>query len=186
MEVIQKPSPNFGVGRLNYKIEAIVIHIMDGTLQGTDSWFATPASQVSSHYGIGLNGEVHQYVKEENTAWHAGRVSSPTWSLYKPGVNPNSYTIGIEHEGKADTIWTDAMKKSSSCLIRDLCKRYNIPIDREHIVGHYQIFSQKPNCPGINKNIINELILLAKDGKPTLQDALAKLEEGITMLKSII
>ena len=39
----------------NFKPELIVLHIMDGTLSGTDSWFADPSSQVSSHYGIGLN-----------------------------------------------------------------------------------------------------------------------------------
>jgi N-acetyl-anhydromuramyl-L-alanine amidase AmpD len=41
---------------------------MDGTLAGTDAWFTNPASQVSAQYGIGKNGEVHQYVKEEDTA----------------------------------------------------------------------------------------------------------------------
>ncbi len=60
MEIIQKKSPNFWVGRKGYRPEAIVIHIMDGTLVGTDSWFANHTSQVSSHYGIGKNGEVHQ------------------------------------------------------------------------------------------------------------------------------
>jgi N-acetyl-anhydromuramyl-L-alanine amidase AmpD len=74
MEIIQKKSPNFWVGRKGYRPEAIVIHIMDGTLIGTDSWFANHTSQVSAHYGIGKNGEIHQYVQENDTACTRVRV----------------------------------------------------------------------------------------------------------------
>jgi N-acetylmuramoyl-L-alanine amidase len=81
--------------------EAIVIHVMAGSLAGTDSWFASAESQVSAHYGIGKNGEVHQYVEEENTAFHAGTVDRPSWPLIKKAtnksfINPNLYTIGIQ------------------------------------------------------------------------------------------
>jgi N-acetylmuramoyl-L-alanine amidase len=72
MNIKQIPSPNFVVGRGSQKPEIIVIHIMAGTLIGTDSHFSSPFSQVSTHYGIGFNGEVHQYVKEEDTAWGNG------------------------------------------------------------------------------------------------------------------
>ncbi len=185
--IIQRPSPNFGVGRVGYKPEAIVVHCMDGTLAGTDAWFANPASQVSSHYGIGTNGEVHQYVQESNTAWHAGRVQNPTFSLYKgASVNPNWYSIGIEHEGNADTVWSTAMKQASANLIKDICSRYNIPIDRNHIIGHYQVFSGKPNCPATNKAIIDELITLAQgQSVDKLTLAKAKIQEGLDLLKSL-
>src|SRR5205814_10677286 len=66
---------NFRSGRApGFKPEAVVIHIMDGTLTGTDSWFNNPQAQVSAHYGIGRGGEVHQYVDEKDTAFHAGTV----------------------------------------------------------------------------------------------------------------
>jgi hypothetical protein len=45
-------SPNFTRGRKAFKPEAIVIHIMEGTLSGTDSWFASKASQVSATVSI--------------------------------------------------------------------------------------------------------------------------------------
>ena len=189
LNIAWKGSPNFWDNRKNYKPEAIVIHIMDGTLGGTDSWFASPQSQVSSHYGIGQTGEIHQYVKEECAAWHAGSVNSPSWNLLKPNINPNYYTIGIEHEGKPDTVWPDAMKKSSAALIRDICQRWNIPIDRDHIIGHYQIDGvRKPNCPAYNKAIIDELISLAK--AETSQEKLARglklIAEGLQLLKEAI
>lgn len=96
-------SPNRDKGREGFRPEAIVIHIMEGTLQGTDAWFSNEESGVSAHYAIGKYGESHQYVGESDRAWHAGRIVSPTWRLLKPDINPNWYTIGIEHEGREDT-----------------------------------------------------------------------------------
>jgi len=152
-------SPNRTIGRGNYRPEAVVIHIMEGTLHGTDTWFKTPASKVSAHYGVGKNGEVHQYVDELNTAWHAGRVVNPTWALIKKGVNPNLYTVGIEHEGHANSKWTDEMYNASALLISAICQRWGIILDRNHIVGHHEIYAPK-TCPGLVVSL-DKLILLA-------------------------
>lgn len=160
--IIWKGSPNFIRGRGGYRPEAVVIHIMAGTLTGTDAHFANPASQVSAHYGIGKQGQIHQYVKEEDTAFHVGTVDRPTWALIKPGVNPNLYCIGIEHEGQATDIWTEELKAASASMVRDICQRWQIPIDRDHIIGHYQIRASKPNCPAVDKRIIDEIIARAK------------------------
>ena len=94
MCIIDIPSPNFSEGRRGCDPELIVIHIMEGTLAGTDHWFRNPESKVSAHYGIGANGEIHRYVRESDTAWHAGRVYDPQWSLIRRAaagkfVNPN-------------------------------------------------------------------------------------------------
>ncbi|MDH3638577.1 MAG: N-acetylmuramoyl-L-alanine amidase [Gammaproteobacteria bacterium] len=153
-------SPNFTVGRRGYQPEAIVIHIMAGTLAGTDSWFSQKQSQVSAHYGVGIGGQIHQYVDESDSAWHAGRRYVPTWTLIKDGVNPNLYTIGLEHEGHADDTWPEAMYDASARLVKDICLRWGIPIDRRHIVGHREIYSRK-TCPG-NKVDLNKLVRLAK------------------------
>ncbi len=159
--MIQKPSPNFKVGRSGYKPEIIVIHIMAGTLAGTDSWFGSPVSQVSATYGIGLNGEVHQYVQDEDTAWAQGRVSNPTFKLYKPDVNPNLYCLSIEHEGYDLSNAPITQLNASVALIRGLAMKWGIPIDRDHIIGHYQIFDKKPNCPATNKSIIDTIVSMA-------------------------
>ena len=152
-----RPSPNFS-SREGFKPEAVVLHIGEGSLEAIASHFKSPTSQVSAHYGVGHNGEVDQYVKEEKSAWHAGQTDRPTWKLLKPNKNPNWYTIGIEHEGYFDEEWPEAQKIASANLIKDICKRWNIPIDREHIIGHYEIKKTKPNCPAKNKGIIDELI----------------------------
>lgn len=163
MSIVTKLSPNFTAGRKNYTPFAIVVHIMDGTLAGTDSWFSNPASKVSAHYGVGQQGEVHQYVMETDSAWHAGRVYNPSWALIKTVndqyINPNYYTIGIEHEGKGDTPWTAAMYAASAALIRDIADRWHIPLDRQHVVGHHEIYGVK-TCPGTQVNL-DKLIALA-------------------------
>ncbi len=185
MNIIKKPTTNFYAGRSGQKPEAIVIHIMEGTLPGTDSWFANPASQVSSHYGVGKTGEVHQYVEEADTAWHAGVVSGSVWPLLKQSPNPNFYTIGIEHEGRYFDVWPEAQKKASAELIYNACKRWNIPLDRLHVIGHYELRSTKPNCPALNKAIIDELIELAKKfGLPSpVEEGIKKIEEGLALIK---
>lgn len=177
------PSPNFNRGRQNYKPIAIVIHIMQGTLQGTGTWFSQPSSQVSAHYGVGKSGEIHRYVMETDVAWHAGRVTDPDWKyLIKAGngnvVDPNLYTIGIEHEGNADSAWTDEMYNSSSALIADIAARWNIPLDRDHIIGHHQIYAVK-SCPG-EKVDLDQLIALAskKQKDPVSKDYNVRSDAG--------
>lgn len=194
IQKIWKKSPNFWSGRKDYKPELIVIHIMDGTLAGTDSWFANPAAQVSAHYGIGKNGEVHHYVKEEDAAWHAGRVDTPSAKLVKANVNPNLYTIGIEHEGKSNESWSDEMKQASALLIREICQRWQIPIDRNHVIGHYQIYSKKPDCPARDKKIIDELVALANQqssdqqliNPSKVEEGIKKIEEGLALIKQAL
>jgi N-acetyl-anhydromuramyl-L-alanine amidase AmpD len=180
MNITSVLSPNFIQGRRTYRPEAIVIHIMEGTLKGTDSWFGSSISQVSAHYGIGVGGEVHQYVEESDTAWHAGRIHDPTWSLIKKTadgmyINPNFYTIGIEHEGDAESEWTEAMYNTSAELIRGICQRWSIPADRLHIIGHHEIYSLK-TCPGFKVDI-NKLIALVTGSVPVVNGEISKTEK---------
>ncbi len=157
----QVPSPNFGE-RNNYKPEIIVIHIMDGTLLGTDSWFQTPISKVSSHYGIGFTGEIHQYVQDEKAAWTQGYHEGATFKLHKPGINPNLYCLSIENEGRnlvnAPTVHINALVGQ----IKALAARWDIPIDRSHIIGHYEVDPvRKPNCPTSDRIFLDKIVAMA-------------------------
>ncbi len=175
MNIINKPSPNFYTGRRGHKPEAIVIHIMQGTLYGTDSWFQSTLSKASAHYGIGKMGQIHQYVNEKDAACHAGRVNSPTWSLIKQNenglyVSPDYYTIGIEHEGDFNTDWSDEMYQASSCLIKAISHRWDIPVDRKHLIGYHEIYSLK-KCLGTAVDI-NKLIAMANDNVELINQSL--------------
>ena len=120
-------SPNYSSGRTSY--EFVLIHTMQGSYNGTKSWFQNTASNVSSHYIIrSSDGEVTQMVEHRNTAWHAGCY--------------NGRSIGLEHEGFiADPArwYTDAMYRESAKLTRWICQRHNIPMTRARIVGHVEI-----------------------------------------------
>ena len=142
------PSPNHSALK-GYKFIAIVDHIMSGTLAGTDSWFQNPASKVSSHFGVGKNGEIHQYVDTDYPAWANGTANNPNWSLLKSGVNPNYYTISIEHEGESGDVMPEAQYQATLSLHRWLIKEIGIEVSTDTIIGHYRIDSvNKANCPG--------------------------------------
>jgi len=135
-------SPNYTGGRTS-KIDTVVIHWMAGTLAGTDATFANRNSQVSAHYGI-ENYTIHQYVKESDTAWHA--------------LQANSRSIGIEHSAAPSRNATQSTIDTSAKLVADICKRYNIPIDRTHIIKHSEVVATQ--CPGTIP--VDEIIKKAK------------------------
>ncbi|MCF6097104.1 N-acetylmuramoyl-L-alanine amidase [Thermovorax subterraneus] len=148
MDIKWTPSPNFTKGRNGKKIIAIVDHITAGYMPGCLNWLCNPRAKASAHYLVTRDGSIYQLVKDENTAWHAGNVKKPSWKLYD-GSNPNYYTIGIEHEGFPHEGLTEAQYQASLMLHRFLVKRFEIPIDEEHIIGHHKIDGvRKANCPG--------------------------------------
>lgn len=162
---------NFRAGRPSHlAIDTLVIHIIDGSLAACDATFLDNTLEVprSAHYAIARNGDVHQYVDERDTAFHAGKIVEPTWTGLKRGVNgafinPNFYSIGIEHEGRANDDWPDAMYAASAELIRALVARHPglRPLTRRNFVMHREIRADK-SCPGHVMDI-NRLLLLATD-----------------------
>jgi len=142
--VPNKHSPRRGT------IIAIVDHIMAGTLAGTDTWFENPANQVSAHYGVGKGGEIHKYVRDGDEAWHSGVVNAPTAAivLARPGVDPNWYTIGIEHEGMSGDALTEEQYQATLWLHKALIGAYGIAADPDHIIGHHTINADHAGCPG--------------------------------------
>jgi N-acetylmuramoyl-L-alanine amidase len=139
---------NFRPGRpLALKPEAIVIHIAVGSLGSVDAQFNDPESHVSAHYCVGKKGEIHQYVVETDTAFHAGIVVNPTWPLLKIDMNPNFYTIGIEHEGLPDDVWPELQINTSAALVGEIARRWDIALDDLHVIRHHQIRASK-TCPG--------------------------------------
>jgi N-acetylmuramoyl-L-alanine amidase len=126
-----------------------VVHTTDGTYDSAASWFANPRSGVSAHYLVGLDGRVAQLVDEADTAHHAGRIRDPTASLVDE-PNPNLYTIGIEFEDGGYPLGVDrpdAQYAAGAALISGIAARWGIPLDRDHVIGHREVFAAK-DCPG--------------------------------------
>jgi hypothetical protein len=162
---------NFRAGRANHQVEALVIHLIDGSQVGCDATFLDPALEipVSAHYSISKTGVIHQYVQEQDTAFHAGKLVRPAWPGLKTGagggfVNPNLYTVGIEHEGRPNDDWPDAMYAASAALLRDIVARHpGIGALSERTVAlHRQIRADK-SCPGFKFDLHR---LLAEAARP--------------------
>jgi N-acetyl-anhydromuramyl-L-alanine amidase AmpD len=111
--VTQRPSPNHYAGRQGQRVAYITLHVMAGGLPGTDATFAKSSSRASSHYGVGADGTVSQYVSELDGSWADGsRIS-------------NLRSISIEHAGGlAGYVNTDACVSASARLCADIARRY--------------------------------------------------------------
>ncbi len=134
-------------------INKIVVHITDGQpkIEGTISWFQNPDQTIngkhihtSAHYVVGQAGEVVQMVRHQDIAYHAN------------SANPDS--IGIEHVARSPHEWkktdpglnpTDAEYCASAALVRWLCNEFNLPMDRDHIMGHSEAdpHTTHTDCP---------------------------------------
>jgi hypothetical protein len=156
-EFIGCSASNFCKGRpFGFRPEAIVLHIMDVDFADGEAAFRNPASCKSAHYGVSREGEVHQYVDENDSAFHAGIVVNPKWDLLKPRVNPNFYTIGIEHECLAGQQCTKDQLWASAQLIGEIADRWAIALDDRHIIGH-QLIRASRQCPG-SALVVSELL----------------------------
>lgn len=123
---IWKESPNFGYDTVGQhgRPQAITGIVMHGTAGGgAVSWFQNPASKVSAHYVVDVDGLVTQCVRDDDVAWHAGEVTAN--STYA-GTDPNRYTIGIEHvrDTTNSSPLTAAQQAASSALVTDLRRRH--------------------------------------------------------------
>lgn len=109
------------------EVDYIVIHDTEATWETTLQLVQDP-TYVSWHYSLrSADGHVAQHVATKDVGWHAGN-----WYV-------NAKSIGLEHEGfltDPDAWYTEAMYRSSARLVRHLAARYDIPLDRHHIIGH--------------------------------------------------
>lgn len=81
-------SPNVG-GMITPKF--LVMHFTAiNSMKGVVSWFRNPASKVSCHLNVDLDGSIVQMVPLNVKAWHAGK------SQWRGHTDLNAYSIGIE------------------------------------------------------------------------------------------
>ncbi|WP_433870279.1 N-acetylmuramoyl-L-alanine amidase [Saccharopolyspora sp. CA-218241] len=123
------------------RIDSIVIHDTELSYQATISAFQNPASGSAAHYVVrSSDGQITQMIPTKDMAWQAG-----SWDR-------NITSIGIEHEGWAaegGTWYTEKMYRSSAKLVRHLADKYDIPLDREHIIGHDEVSAETPAKAGL-------------------------------------
>ncbi|HEV7454219.1 MAG TPA: N-acetylmuramoyl-L-alanine amidase [Candidatus Saccharimonadales bacterium] len=118
------------------KIKYIIIHDTEGSYDSAINHFIDTHSYVSGNYIIrSSDGAITEMVRPSDVSWGAG-----DWYV-------NMHAINIEHEGVAaqGAAWyTEAMYQSSATLVRYLAQKYDIPLDRQHIIGHGDVPTLSP------------------------------------------
>jgi hypothetical protein len=110
-------------------VRLVVVHVAEGSYGGTVGWFRNRRARASANYVVGRDGRIAHMVPNSNVAWHAGNG----WV--------NLHSIGIEHEGYAELegTFTDAEYRASAQLLAALLRRYHLPADRGHVIGHNEV-----------------------------------------------
>ena len=142
MEIIDKLlqiNPYSRSGEKQNKIQYIVIHWVGNantSATANRNYFnnlaKTHSTSASSHYIIGLNGEIIRCIPDNEVAFHSGSYSM------------NRKSIGIEDchpdwNGKfADDTYNALVE-----LCADLCKKYGISIN--NVIRHYDVTGK--SCP---------------------------------------
>ena len=112
------------------KITNIVIHNTEASYETTLKLVTDP-TYLSWQYSLrSSDGHIAQHLEPQDVGWHAGN-----WYV-------NSHSIGLEHEGFAATgaqWFSEPMYRSSARLVKYLARKYDIPLDMQHIFGHDQI-----------------------------------------------
>ena len=93
---------------------------------------------VSAHFLIRRDGELIQFVRCADRAWHAG-VSS-----WRGRDRCNDYSIGIEVEGTDDVPYAAAQYTMLARLLQALARRYPIAA----AVGHSDVAPGRKTDPG--------------------------------------
>ena len=110
-------------------VRLIVVHETEGSYDATVAWFRNPKARAAAHYVVGRDGRIAHMVANDHPAWHAGNSYV------------NAHSIGVENEGlvEVDGTVTDAEYRASAKLVASLLKRYHLPADRGHVIGHDQV-----------------------------------------------
>lgn len=97
-----RPVPNCTKGG-QQSVRGVVLHIMQGTLDGSDSWFRNTKAQASAHFGVGIDGRIFQWVDTADRAW-AQADGNRDW-------------LSIEHEGHAGDKLTEKQLAATARIV---------------------------------------------------------------------
>ncbi|HEX9841549.1 MAG TPA: peptidoglycan recognition family protein [bacterium] len=136
-------------------IKGLILHTPEETADahpGTPLYFAQPDKSASTQYFASYLGFIWQMVPENVAAIANGVLGKPYPAWANPGQSLNRQTTNIEIEGRAASI-AQTMPRGSGqwkavvnwCAY--ICKKYGIPADRAHIIGHYEVANNRSD-PG--------------------------------------
>lgn len=114
----------------SFPVNFVVIHDIEGTAQAGLNVFQDVQSGVSIHYIVDTDGTVYQLLHDNDIAYHAGNY----WY--------NQRAVGVEHVGydaKGYQWYNATQYLASARLVAYLLKKYNLPLDHNHVIGHSDV-----------------------------------------------
>ena len=139
------PSPNFNDRPDGIEINSIIIHYTGmKTAQDALDRLCDPASEVSAHYTIDMDGIIYNHVDPHMRAWHAGKSK---WNNLN---NFNDFSIGIELTNKGHEFgyhpFPDEQIDALIELMKGLYKEFSI--NPKLVLGHSDIAPDRKQDPG--------------------------------------
>ena len=120
----------------SHTINTIVIHATEAAASSATSGGSPAATRRLRPLCGRARRSIVQLVHLSDIAWHAGN-----WKV-------NCHSIGVEHVGETydPAGFTADEYRSSAELVAWLVRRYDIPVDRKHIIGHAQVPDPSPRA----------------------------------------
>lgn len=184
----------YGVATGQFHAKAVCCHVIEGWLSTMKMWARErpPHHEASYHFVTALDGHIVQFVRIDNTAWHAGRrdyvdasgrlVSSrapgarivePTWPLWNKASNPGAETVAIAREGFSVNPWTPEQVDATVRIAAWVMEQHGLAPSAETLIGHYELNPRtRTNDPGWgwDKDV---LLALLSDGEAQPGDLVA-------------
>lgn len=142
-----------------------------------------PGLQNSATFFVNRDGSPVQALGDpiHMDPWANGDVNVPDRSnpridaMVRDGVNANERTIvAIENVGyEPGSSITPAQEKTCAAIIRYYHDKAGVPVNRQTIIGHYQLNSvTRPNCPAHDKDLLDRIVALANSEDPAVIEEL--------------
>lgn len=166
-----KPNPT--------QVWSVVHTTANATLSAEGHALAQPigSGQVTATFWVNRDGSIVQSLANPlfQAPWTNGVKNRPDMTnpriaaCINAGVNPNMRSlVTIENVSREPgSPITAAQKVACARIIAWAHALAGVPVTRETVIGHYQINSvDKPNCPAVDKSILNEIVALANGTVP--------------------
>lgn len=158
-----------GHGGVPNKPRALFLHTPEepaDNVESTPAYFAQEHFNedgsrrlASTHYYVDSDGDLYQMVPENCAAIANGLDGKPlpAWAL--PGTSLNWQSLSWEIEGYAATIHETCRRggKQWNTIVRNVesrTRKYQIPLDRAHVMGHYEVSTSRTDPGRLNINAI--------------------------------
>ncbi|PDW03511.1 N-acetylmuramoyl-L-alanine amidase [Candidatus Viridilinea mediisalina] len=130
------------------RIRMVVLHATAGRYPGDFGWLRKGGDErrpVSCHYYIDKRGQISQFVKDGDIAWHAGVSRWEIDGELRENLNRCSLGIELENLNTGRDPYPEEQLAAAVALTRLLVRRYNVP--RNQLVRHLDISPGRKTDP---------------------------------------